>query len=460
MAVHPRVCGERVIPRGLPATVPGSSPRVRGTAGTAFRRRPRRRFIPACAGNGPSIRPAVLAGSVHPRVCGEREKALGLKTSVTGSSPRVRGTAGGQVPGARAGRFIPACAGNGTEDSPGSMILAVHPRVCGERSRSARPAARTTGSSPRVRGTGFPGIDSSMINRFIPACAGNGSVCTVGTAVRAVHPRVCGERAQSVTLVISIAGSSPRVRGTGSVRRRCCCTGRFIPACAGNGLRGAHPGGPAAVHPRVCGERICHSWIHLRGRGSSPRVRGTGIFTMRRLTGTGSSPRVRGTGGPTDGDDIRIRFIPACAGNGGKNRPAHSSRAVHPRVCGERPAVPELRFAANGSSPRVRGTGLGRDRGLLAIRFIPACAGNGEDHLHDGCGRSVHPRVCGERLAGKRHLTGSPGSSPRVRGTVHQADHDPGAIRFIPACAGNGALRQLLCWQTAVHPRVCGERVV
>ena len=51
------------------------------------------RFIPACAGNathaGAAMRPTT---AVHPRVCGERMRRPGIARSISGSSPRVRGT--------------------------------------------------------------------------------------------------------------------------------------------------------------------------------------------------------------------------------------------------------------------------------------------------------------------------------------------------------------------------------
>jgi len=66
--------------------------------------------------------------------------------------------------------------------------------TCGERSAGDAAMATSTGSSPRVRGTGpffswhqYPG-------RFIPACAGNGISLPTLIVTIAVHPRVCGER--------------------------------------------------------------------------------------------------------------------------------------------------------------------------------------------------------------------------------------------------------------------------
>ena len=71
-SVHPRVCGEQVVPYYQSRDYIGSSPRVRGTANQGRWRLSALRFIPACAGN--SLDPIVNIGSasVHPRVCGEQ----------------------------------------------------------------------------------------------------------------------------------------------------------------------------------------------------------------------------------------------------------------------------------------------------------------------------------------------------------------------------------------------------
>ena len=49
-----------------------------------------------------------------------------------------------------------------------------------------------------------------------------------------VHPRVCGEHSRSNTEAENAIGSSPRVRGTHFLLNRCIAHCRFIPACAGN----------------------------------------------------------------------------------------------------------------------------------------------------------------------------------------------------------------------------------
>ena len=233
---------------------------------------------------------------VHPRVRGERSMRSTSSMSRIGSSPRARGTAGPPVGRRRVQRFIPACAGNGSPPGPSSAPGTVHPRVRGERSSESQRTTMNSGSSPRARGTAPQEPQMEPERRFIPACAGNGRPRPCPAPPRPVHPRVRGERSAGAAGFAAVSGSSPRARGTGVQVEHQVGDARFIPACAGNGACAPAPASSSAVHPRVRGERS-------------------------RLTAncswiTGSSPRARGTGpGPPAGGRI-TRFIPACAGNG------------------------------------------------------------------------------------------------------------------------------------------------
>ena len=213
----------------------------------------------------------------------------GSPRSTTGSSPRLRGTV-----------IIPSLA-----------LMPVHPRACGETDDcpnnpgvGSSPRLRGTeltmetarcqipfGSSPRLRGTEpSPGMRPS---RFIPAPAGNGSVMTVAQ--------------------IAVTGSSPRLRGTGWGKAGRTCNGGSSPRLRGTDTM--IPGKATSVHPRACGERLStrsesvirfipapagngqttRSWLHNDGR-FIPAPAGNGSSTLAD-TGTG-------------------RFIPAPAGNG------------------------------------------------------------------------------------------------------------------------------------------------
>ena len=438
-SVHPRVCGEHDLIDAYDVVKIGSSPRVRGTRVPRFAAPRRPRFIPACAGNTRARASGWIERPVHPRVCGEHIASQAVGRTMTGSSPRVRGTRCSCQPQRACSRFIPACAGNTRLQAGGRYSLAVHPRVCGEHTRRYSRDASTDGSSPRVRGTRVCRGTVRAVDRFIPACAGNTRPAQRPPRSAAVHPRVCGEHPRRQNRSSSDSGSSPRVRGTRRSILRSFRFSRFIPACAGNTT--SMPAWSAAlpVHPRVCGEH--------------PR------FRLSFTTSTGSSPRVRGTLRRVPVHRPELRFIPACAGN--TTRPGETSTAqtVHPRVCGEHEAAPGGPLPRPGSSPRVRGTPLDRSWTQELNRFIPACAGNTARAARPRRYRTVHPRVCGEHSDGRRQGGANHGSSPRVRGTHWRVRAKGVTLRFIPACAGNTRAREHSKTKATVHPRVCGEHV-
>ena len=214
IAVHPRVCGERVVSASLDRFAAGSSPRVRGTLCQRQDQYPHARFIPACAGNA--------------------SKSRCRKRRARGSSPRVRGTRDRVRVDALGHRFIPACAGNAWRPALRPRGRSVHPRVCGERTIRCGPCVIDIGSSPRVRGTQLARFRVELDRRFIPACAGNARASPTPPPRHAVHPRVCGERLRRSGVRDIPIGSSPRVRGTPAFTLSPPHCSRFIPACAGN----------------------------------------------------------------------------------------------------------------------------------------------------------------------------------------------------------------------------------
>ena len=152
--------------------------------------------------------------SVHPRGCGEHLVNWLTPDRVTGSSPRVRGTRVDPDAVPILQRFIPAGAGNTTVSVTPSGEVTVHPRGCGEHFFPTRLIPAESGSSPRVRGTRIRGLLRGIYTRFIPAGAGNTSIMRCGSASGPVHPRGCGEHRRSRSKAAGGRGSSPRVRGT------------------------------------------------------------------------------------------------------------------------------------------------------------------------------------------------------------------------------------------------------
>ncbi len=148
-------------------------------------------------------------------------------------------------------------------------------------------------------------------------------------------------------------------------------------------------------HPRVCGEKTKTFYNYCEYTGSPPRVRGkaaaarAGLVAVgitpacagkRRLSSActwqgGSPPRVRGKG-HTDTPIVRdIGITPACAGKRSMPPCWRSCWRDHPRVCGEKHAVPVSAIWSAGSPPRVRGKAPSLAVLGACIGITPACAG-------------------------------------------------------------------------------------
>ena len=191
-------------------------------------------ITPACAGNRGRNRPYRPAGEDHPRVCGEQEEKNSVCLRMSGSPPRVRGTDAAATHGLRRDRITPACAGNSTALGVAVAGVRDHPRVCGEQPRAAAAETVLSGSPPRVRGTAFQTLGFQRFLRITPACAGNRIIDGVEYPLGEDHPRVCGEQHRLLKKSSEFIGSPPRVRGTGAPLAAGHRKSRITPACAGN----------------------------------------------------------------------------------------------------------------------------------------------------------------------------------------------------------------------------------
>ena len=152
-SVHPRARGEHLAYRSRPIRSRGSSPRSRGTYNGPIGAMIPYRFIPALAGNIAPCECRVPRQTVHPRARGEHLIARNAVAFSRGSSPRSRGTSGCRSAVTVSIRFIPALAGNINLGNSGAPASAVHPRARGEHLSRLAPISTITGSSPRSRGT-------------------------------------------------------------------------------------------------------------------------------------------------------------------------------------------------------------------------------------------------------------------------------------------------------------------
>ena len=154
--VHPRVCGGNGVMILGSRAVTGTSPRVRGKRSVPRSAPYTGRYIPACAGETCAKEPRPAWYRVHPRVCGGNVPSFQFRVSPRGTSPRVRGKQPERSWMASGLRYIPACAGETGVAYSANREYPVHPRVCGGNSSSIPSDCARTGTSPRVRGKPGP----------------------------------------------------------------------------------------------------------------------------------------------------------------------------------------------------------------------------------------------------------------------------------------------------------------
>ena len=150
----------------------------------------------------------------------------------------------------------------------------------------------------------------------------------------------------------------------------------------------------------------------------------------------GSPPRVRGKVDEVDPLPAVTRITPACAGKSIQRSGPLYPPWDHPRVCGEKTALPPKQCRLTGSPPRVRGKGaavavIAKEHGITPARTGKSC-----QSFCFGSSGWDHPRACGEKYANLTPKQQAEGSPPRVRG---KAGFPPGALCHVgitPARAG------------------------
>ena len=314
-ADHPRACGANCQTLNIECGLDGSSPRMRGKLQHHRREERPRRIIPAHAGQTVCGARSIFAATDHPRACGANIFEMVASQPVSGSSPRMRGKPMIQRVHVDFPRIIPAHAGQTTADLTGAGTAADHPRACGANGRMSVRSSSPTGSSPRMRGKHRGERACADMLRIIPAHAGQ-----TGGGAGSLNGRY---------------GSSPRMRGKRTRPPSRWLAPRIIPAHAGQTR--LFDGVPTSVpdHPRACG-------------ANNGYVSGYGPLD-------GSSPRMRGKLSHFKLLDVKLRIIPAHAGQTMSTRSLMTKHVDHPRACGANTYSPKIPQLSCGSSPRMRG---------------------------------------------------------------------------------------------------------
>ena len=286
--------------------------------------------------------------------------------------------------------------------------------MCGGTWTACWSYLRAAGLSPRVRGNPTLATCRAGVQRSIPACAGEPTAWSITCALETVYPRVCGGTIDLIRATGDTVGLSPRVRG--NLRTLSTMSGlsprvrgnlttpdtdkKSIPACPG-----PRPANVRSI-PACAGERY-----ELPAEQRST-CGGTPVLVIQVDTLDGLSPRVRGN--PHGNSDWTL-----------------STMSVYPRVCGGTSMSETFR---PGSIPACAGVTDGKDVRRLALRSIPACAG--------------------EPWWARRRSYRAHGLSPRVRGNQNNVG---ASGTYIPACAGESRNHSSARVDTGLSPRVRGN---
>ena len=151
-------------------------------------------------------------------------------------------------------RITPAYAGKSDSKSAAALAVWDHPRLCGEKGGTFKSVINGAGSPPPMRGKDKLSKLFKKKLRITPAYAGKRMNVTESVISQQDHPRLCGEKSQTMLHDFAEKGSPPPMRGKGSVRS---CTSKH-----------------QRDHPRLCGEKVFYNFNDELDMGSPPPMRG------------------------------------------------------------------------------------------------------------------------------------------------------------------------------------------
>ena len=172
-----------------------------------------------------------------------------------------------------------------------------HPRLCGEKCAEPSIVVTIQGSPPPMRGKVVRAIPDILRKRITPAYAGKRALAAVRTPIVRDHPRLCGEKFASSPFAYLSWGSPPPMRGKGTNAAQFNFCFGITPAYAGKSSVCRILKTPCGDHPRLCGEKEQKMKFEKFVKGSPPPMRGK------------ASAR--------PGQTCRIRITPAYAGKSG-----------------------------------------------------------------------------------------------------------------------------------------------
>ena len=236
------------------------------------------------------------------------------------------------------------------------------------------------------------------------------------------------------------------------------------------GQKGSPPRGRGKVNGlpfAMSGVGITPAWagksqtLHFNSHrtGDHPRVGGEKAKGKPKSQGhLGSPPRGRGKVETISSNSRAEGITPAWAGKSRAAVPAEQLIRDHPRVGGEKYAGRRHRGDLKGSPPRGRGKGQLHPWAAFHAGITPAWAGKRHTLKTSSRDDWDHPRVGGEKFTRVEDSSSCAGSPPRGRGKAQAFRVRPVGRGITPAWAGKRRSGFVLAPAPTDHPRVGGEK--
>ena len=212
------------------------------------------------------------------------------------------------------------------------------------------------------------------------------------------------------------------------------------------------------ITPAWAGKRYQQQVGRAVGR-DHPRVGGEKLRLLVVTPGQkGSPPRGRGKVEPQCPQNSLSGITPAWAGKSTQVGGTEVILKDHPRVGGEKYAGRRHRGDLKGSPPRGRGKGQLHPWAAFHAGITPAWAGKRHTLKTSSRDDWDHPRVGGEKFTRVEDSSSCAGSPPRGRGKAQAFRVRPVGRGITPAWAGKRRSGFVLAPAPTDHPRVGGEK--
>ena len=171
--------------------------------------------------------------------------------------------------------------------------------MCGDHDLLRSSFYSRPGSPPHVRGPLALSSNCVTISGITPACAGTTVNSTCYIHVGRDHPRMCGDHMDKLPYEKMVMGSPPHVRGPQMLFPMSSYDRGITPACAGTTVKSIHAWLSARDHPRMCGDHLVRFSMMRSLWGSPPHVRGPRDIGGKGMKSLGITPACAGTTGWT-----------------------------------------------------------------------------------------------------------------------------------------------------------------